>query len=110
MDEKELSPKQRKWLEASKKIGPGPMTKTERTTLEELYADMLPAEQQELYTYIQEEFAKAQEKDKATAGAGLQILEEMEKREWQEPSDKLKEKLSTSMKARAPIIAAPDDE
>jgi hypothetical protein len=53
LEEKDLSEKQRKWLEASGKIGPGAMTKSERQTLERLYAEMLPKEQQELQQYIQ---------------------------------------------------------
>ena len=57
VEEKDLTHKQLKWLEESEKIGPGPMTKTERETLEKLYADMLPAEQKELLIYIEEKFS-----------------------------------------------------
>ncbi len=58
LEEHKLTEKQRKWLEASQRIGPGAMTKTERQLLERLYADMLPREQQELAAYIEAKFAK----------------------------------------------------
>jgi hypothetical protein len=87
MEEKDLSPKQRKWLETSKKIGLGPMTKTERQTLNDLYADMLPAEQQELADHIEEKF-------------GYDIdetpIKEQENKEYAEPSDALKAAIGAS--------------
>ncbi|MGC8660149.1 MAG: hypothetical protein ACP5U1_13860 [Desulfomonilaceae bacterium] len=87
MDEKDLNQKQRKWLETSKKIGPGPMTRTERETLEKLYADMLPIEQQELMNYIQEKFGKDEETD---TDAQEDPVARMEKMMWSEPSPGLK--------------------
>jgi hypothetical protein len=106
LEESELSERQRKWLEASAKIGRGAMTKTERQSLERLYAEMLPAEQQELANYIQEKFGK---KDEATAQSEpsnpaqettdestLEPQEEdddpiaqMERKAWKEPSKAL---------------------
>ncbi len=87
MEEKDLTEKQQNWLETSKKIGPGPMTPTERQTLEKLYADMLPAEQQELLEYIEEKFGKD---DKSPADNKDDPIGRMEKMIWSEPSDGLK--------------------
>jgi len=96
LDESRLTEKQRKWLEASKKIGPGPMTKSERQTLERLYAEMLPREQQDLYNHIRESYAKADTE---------QVPEEdpisiMEQRAWNEPSPGLMKAFSRPQKAR----------
>lgn len=63
MEEHQLTDKQRKWLEASRKIGRTAMTKSERQTLERLYADMLPREQQDSAAYIREKFGKKDEGD-----------------------------------------------
>ncbi len=117
MDEKDLTPKQRKWLEASRKIGPGAMTKTERKTLERLHADMLPAEQQALLRYIREKFGK-KEDDRE----GEPIIEEptqiMERRVWTPPSDGLKRTLAGvlakssmpgSVRPAPPRSGLPDD-
>ena len=58
MKEQELTKKQREWLALSKKIGPGPMTKSEREALEKLYKKMLPREQQELFEHVEAHFGK----------------------------------------------------
>lgn len=100
MDESKLTPKQRKWLEASRKIGPGAMTRTERETLERLYADMLPREQQELNAYIEEHFAKKDSEDKrpkaedpGAAGVDDPTVK-MERKKWTPPSPALRSRLS----------------
>ncbi|MBI4962420.1 MAG: hypothetical protein HY913_04020 [Desulfomonile tiedjei] len=90
MDETQLTQKQRKWLEASRKIGPGAMTRTERETLERLYADMLPREQQELKAYIEEQFSK-----KEPEGQGVEDpTAKMERKDWTPPSPALRSALS----------------
>jgi len=89
LDEKDLTPKQRKWLEASRKIGSGAMTKTERQTLERLYADMLPAEQQGLQRYIQEQFGKKKD-EPGSKPSPPDPTELMERRVWTPPSDGLR--------------------
>ncbi|MDQ7783147.1 MAG: hypothetical protein RDU20_09720 [Desulfomonilaceae bacterium] len=116
MDEMDLTPKQRKWLEASQRIGPGAMTRTERETLERLYADMLPAEQQELQRYIQEKFAK--EKDETETTPDVQDpIDLMERRVWTPPSAGLRKAFAkplaespTSEKVRSgsPRAGSPD--
>ena len=87
MEDKDFTPKQRKWIETSRKIGLGRMTKTERETLEELYADMLPTEQQELADHIEEKF-------------GYEIdetpIKEQEKKKYAEPSSALRSSLGAS--------------
>ncbi|MDR3604849.1 MAG: hypothetical protein P4L38_09475 [Syntrophaceae bacterium] len=87
MDEKDLTAKQQNWLETSKRIGPGTMTRTERETLEKLYAEMLPAEQQELLEYIKEKFGKG-----ATPETDPKddTIARMEKIIWSKPSVGLK--------------------
>ncbi|MFH1113567.1 MAG: hypothetical protein V1792_06565 [Pseudomonadota bacterium] len=101
MEDKDLTPKQRKWLEASRKIGPGAMTKTERKTLDRLYADMLPAEQQELLQYIQEKFGKKKEgqEDEPTVEEPTHL---MERRVWTPPSEGLKKALAGAL-AKSPV-------
>jgi len=105
LDEKDLTKKQRRWLEASRKIGRGAITKSEREVLEQLYAEMLPAEQQELAAYIREKFEK---KEPAEQSSGLVKHEEgarreedptehMERRVWAEPSEALRSALSRSI-------------
>ncbi len=94
------SEKQLKWLEASKKIGPGAMTKSERQTLERLYAEMLPKEQQELQQYIQEKFAKKPAEDHEEEDP----IERMMKKTWPSPSKKLVSALS---KAQPPRRSGP---
>jgi hypothetical protein len=96
--EHELTEKQRKWLEASQRIGPGAMTKTERQLLERLYADMLPREQQELAAYIEAKFGK---KDSDTKDAEEKDpIERMRRKEWSPPSKALRSALSKSLKPR----------
>lgn len=97
MDESRLTQKQRKWLDASRKIGPGPMTKTERELLERLYAEMLPSEQQELYQYIQEMTGKQEEQADDPIAA-------MERRVWSQPSRKLLNTLGQSQKIKGPKL------
>lgn len=96
MGETQLTPKQKRWLEASKKIGPGPMTKSERETLEKLYSSMLPAEQLELKKYIEVTFGNKSEprnlEDEPT------IM--MERIVWSDPSEGLKNTLSRTQKPR----------
>ena len=93
MDESRLTQKQRKWLEASRKIGPGAMTRTERETLERLYADMLPREQQELKAYIEERAGRKEKK-----GPEEHDVEDptakMEQKQWAPPSPALRSALS----------------
>jgi len=117
LDEKDLTPKQRKWLEASRKIGPGAMTKTERQTLERLYADMLPTEQQALLRYIQAQFGKKDD-DRETEPAVQDPTELMEHRVWTPPSNGLRKAFAkpsvTGPKSRwgrsdPPRAGLPDD-
>lgn len=87
MNEKDLTQKQRKWLETSKKIGPGPLTPSERKTLEKLYADMLPSEQQDLFEHIKEKFGKD---DRNATNIKEDPISRMENMIWSEPSQGLK--------------------
>lgn len=96
MDESRLTEKQRKWLEASKRIGPGPMTKSERQTLERLYSEMLPREQQDLYRHIQESYAKT-DTEEIPEDDPISI---MEKRTWNEPSPGLIRAFSKTQRTR----------
>jgi hypothetical protein len=76
------------------------MTRTERETLERLYADMLPAEQQELQRYIQEKWGQ-----KSVASELGNIVESpidrMQKKTFKPPSQGLTKVLSQSMRAKA---------
>lgn len=103
MEEHELTAKQRKWLEASRKIGPGAMTRTERETLERLYAGMLPKEQQELADYIQATFGK-EEDDKEPREQ--EPTQRMERKVWNQPSSGL---VSVLSKSQAPGRKPPGD-
>lgn len=96
LSENELTPKQKKWLEASRKIGRVAMTKSERESLEKLYADMLPAEQMELKSYIEKNFSKKSESGETTP----EPTAVMEQIEWTDPSDALKKTLSETQKPR----------
>ena len=102
MKEHELTEKQRKWLEASRRIGPGAMTKTERQTLEKLYADMLPKEQQELAAYIEATFGKGE--PDAKEPEETDPIERMRRKVWNPPSGALRSALvkSQSLKPRPP--------
>lgn len=95
MEEKDLTPRQRKWLEASRKIGPLAITKTERETLEKLYADMLPQEQQELQQYIQEKYGK-EDDEQEPQEPKHDPTKLMEARVWAAPSEGLKRALFRS--------------
>jgi hypothetical protein len=95
LSEERLTEGQRKWLQASREIGPGAMTKSERLRLEKLYADLLPAEQQELQDYIKEHFGSEEEE---TADP----IEEMARRAWRTPSEKLRKKLG-----KTPTVTPP---
>lgn len=103
MDEKDLSKRQKRWLEASKKIGRGAMTKTERETLERLYAEMLPAEQQDLARFIEDKYGKnAPDKKSAEGSRSEEPLEEdpmerMQRKVWAEPSRALRSALAGSI-------------
>ena len=94
LEEHELTEKQRKWLEASQRIGPGAMTKTERQLLERLYADMLPREQQELAAYIEAKFGKGTPDSKESEEKDP--IEKMRRKEWSPPSEALRSALSKS--------------
>ncbi len=99
MSETKLTPKQKKWLDASKKIGRGAMTRSERETLEKLYTDMLPAEQVELKKYIEETFGEKSETG-SSGETGVEPTELMSQVEWSDPSDALKQTLSKTQKPR----------
>jgi hypothetical protein len=92
--EKKLTEKQRKWLEASQRIGPGAMTKTERQLLEQLYADMLPKEQQGLAAYIEARFGKKEPPSEDSKEDDP--IEKMRRREWSPPSSALRSALAKS--------------
>ena len=89
-DEQKLTPKQREWLELSKKIGPGPMTRTERESLERVYKEMLPREQHELFEYIRTHFGEQEKREDEQADP----IAEMERRIWHAPSKALRSALS----------------
>ncbi|MCL5125043.1 MAG: hypothetical protein M1511_11195 [Deltaproteobacteria bacterium] len=101
LDDKDLTAKQRKWLETSKKIGPGPMTRTERETLEKLYADMLPTEQQELMAYIKEKYGKDELSDTDLKD---DPIARMEKTIWSEPSAGLKRMFGKVRGSKPPVV------
>ncbi|MGD9818023.1 MAG: hypothetical protein AB7V04_04905 [Desulfomonilaceae bacterium] len=96
MTDTKLTPKQKKWLDASKKIGRGAMTKSEREMLEKLYASMLPAEQVGLKEYIEENFG--QKKDTNETVEEPTVL--MEKVTWSEPSEGLKGVIAKTQRPR----------
>ncbi len=104
LEEKDLTDKQREWLAASKKIGPGPMTKSERSLLESLYADMDPREQQDLYAYIQTNFGDVDKKghDQAAKVAPEDPISLMQAKIWQEPSNALKKAFSSIKRTTPP--------
>ena len=99
MEEHQLTPKQRKWLEASHRFGPGAMTRTERETLERLYADMLPAEQQELQRYIDEKYGAKDAADKL-GGIVEDPVDRMQQKIWKPPSQGLAKALSSAMRPK----------
>ena len=99
----QLTKKQKEWLEASKKIGPGAMTKSEKELLEKLYGEMLPLEQQALFEYILANFG-SKEQD-----AGVENAEQddpitrMQQRVWSEPSDNLMKSLGKIQSVKPPF-------
>ncbi|MGC8908117.1 MAG: hypothetical protein ACP5M0_11835 [Desulfomonilaceae bacterium] len=103
MEEKDLTEKQRSWLEASRKIGPGPMTKSERTLLERLYADMEPREQQDLYNYIQMKFGDKETKQRDSEDqAPDDPISRMQGKMWSEPSGAFKKAFATIRRTTPP--------
>lgn len=96
--EDQLTRPQKDWLEASRKIGPGAMTKSERLLLEELYAKMLPREQQELMEYIQEEFGSKESSEDGDTPVDEPTYR-MEQREWAEPSEGLRKALGKAQRS-----------
>ncbi len=104
MDEDKLTEKQRKWLAESKRIGPGPMTGTERKRLETLYAEMLPVEQQGLYDYILKTFGgDASAADEPPVDED--IIDKMSARIWHKPSEALRRTLGNALKPPRPPFA-----
>lgn len=97
MQEKDLTEKQRHWLEASRMIGPGAMTKTERRLLEQLYADMEPRERQDLYHYIQTNFGDNDQEERGPTDKPVSDdpITRMQEKMWHEPSKALKGVLSS---------------
>jgi hypothetical protein len=89
VDKDQLTKKQKEWLETSKKIGPGAMTKSEKQLLEKLYAEMLPQEQQALYEYIQANFGPKDQEAKDQEAEPDDPIARMQNRVWSEPSEKL---------------------
>jgi len=100
LDEKDLTAKQQNWLDTSRRIGPGTMTRTERETLEKLYAEMLPAEQQELMEYIRKKFGK---NGKIEIHPKDDAIARMEKIIWSEPSVGLKKVFGKIQTSKPPV-------
>jgi hypothetical protein len=106
LEEKALTPKQRNWLEASRKIGTWPLTKSEKQNLERLYAEMLPQEQQELARFIQEKYAPADaEKPPEAQTDDEDPIETMMSRFWHEPSEALRTALTKAQAVKPPSAA-----
>ena len=91
MNEQELTQKQQEWLTLSRKIGSGPMTKSEREALEKLYKEMLPREQQELFEFIEAHFAKKEGQEPEAKEDPISI---MQRKAWTPPSPALRTALS----------------
>jgi hypothetical protein len=98
LEERDLTEKQRNWLEASRRIGPGAMTKTERQLLERLYADMMPREQQELAAYIEAKAGK--KKPETNESEDEDPIVRMSRKTWSPPSKALKSALGKSQPRR----------
>lgn len=108
MEEKDLTPKQRNWLEASRKIATWPLTKSEKQTLERLYAEMLPQEQQELARFIQEKYPPTDaEKPPEAQTDDEDPIDTMVRRFWHEPSEALRTALSKAQAFKPPAISKP---
>ncbi len=97
MKEQELTQKQRDWLALSRKIGPGPMTKSEREALEKLYREMLPREQQDLFEYIEAHFSKKESPEPEAEEDRIAI---MQRKVWTPPSPALRTALSGAAATR----------
>jgi len=91
LKEQELTQKQQEWLALSRKIGPGPMTKSEREALEKLYKEMLPREQQELFEHIEAHFGN---KESPGPEAEEDPIAIMQRKAWTPPSPALRAALS----------------
>jgi hypothetical protein len=91
LKEQELTKKQSEWLALSKKIGPGPMTKSEREALEKLYKEMLPREQQELFEHVEAHFGK---KESGEPEAEEDPISIMQRKIWTPPSPALRAALT----------------
>jgi hypothetical protein len=76
------------------------MTKSERRTLERLYAEMLPVEQQQLARYIQDKFGRTRDEEKDEQVKDP--VEQMMERTWPEPSQKLRETLGKTQIVKPP--------
>jgi hypothetical protein len=96
LDEQELTQIQQDWLALSRKIGPGPMTKSEREALEKLYKKMLPREQQDLFEYIREHFGEKQSEPAETED----LISVMQRKTWTPPSPGLRAALSRTGTSR----------
>jgi hypothetical protein len=99
LEEKDLSEKQREWLEASRKIGRVSMTKSERLLLERLFKEMLPQEQQQLQQFIQDKYGKKPEEEEQTEG---DPIERMMQKTWSVPSEKFRSALARTQPSRPP--------
>ncbi len=93
MEETHLTPRQRKWLETSRKIGPGRFTPSERKTLEDLYAAMTSQEQEELQDFIQEKYLPADPISKREAAV------------WTSPSPGLRKALEKAQRISPPPVS-----
>ena len=103
MEKGQLTKRQKEWLDASKKIGPGAMTKTEKQLLEELYAEMLPQEQQALFEYIQANFGSKDQEAKDQEAESDDPITRMQNRVWSEPSEKLIKSLGGFQSVKPPF-------
>ena len=103
MDNGQLTKKQKEWLEASKKIGPGAMTKSEKEILEKLYAEMLPHEQQALFEYILANFGSKEQDDIDQDSKQDDPITRMQQRVWSEPSDNLMKSLGKIQSVKPPF-------
>jgi len=69
------------------------MTRTERESLERLYTDMLPKEQQDLKAYIEQQFGNKEKKERQEKEVEDPI-KRMERKQWTPPSRALRAALS----------------
>lgn len=101
MEEKELTNKQREWLEKSSQIGLGPMTKSEKQALEDLYNEMKPEEQKELAEYIEEKFGYDIDESPIKA---------QEEKIYPPSSQALMSKLSSAQSSKPPVPKKNNDQ